>query len=283
MNSGLLPVSDSHLFILFVILSICFSYLHTFASSLLCIPILLLGSTMARTKAVRPVKLIHSTLAHEYKDVSNPAFAKKKPFNKKKGAVGVEASTGFPLKPRKKHRFRPGTVALRDIRKYQRSVEFLIRRAPFIRVVREIAQDFKNETRWTKTALESMQEAAEAYLVRLLSDAYHVTLARGRVSLCPIDVQVVRFLRNETQEKVHFGSKWITMRRGASHKSKPVTMTEKLTLMEPVFEQSTEMADSEPSVPEDMEASSEPFVPEDMEASSEPFVPEAMEASVSEE
>ena len=44
---------------------------------------------------------------------------------------------------KKPHRFRPGTVALREIRRYQKSTELLIRKLPFQRLVREIAQDFK--------------------------------------------------------------------------------------------------------------------------------------------
>lgn len=47
---------------------------------------------------------------------------------------------------KKPHRFRPGTVALREIRRYQKSTELLIRKLPFQRLVREIAQDFK--VRW---------------------------------------------------------------------------------------------------------------------------------------
>ena len=52
----------------------------------------------------------------------------------------VQATTGGVKKP---HRFRPGTVALREIRRYQKSTELLIRKLPFQRLVREIAQDFK--------------------------------------------------------------------------------------------------------------------------------------------
>lgn len=44
---------------------------------------------------------------------------------------------------KRKHRFRPGTVALREIRRYQKSTELLIRKLPFQRLVREIAHDFK--------------------------------------------------------------------------------------------------------------------------------------------
>jgi histone H3/H4 len=52
----------------------------------------------------------------------------------------MQAAAGGVKKP---HRFRPGTVALREIRRYQKSTELLIRKLPFQRLVREIAQDFK--------------------------------------------------------------------------------------------------------------------------------------------
>lgn len=61
----------------------------------------------------------------------------------------------------------PGTVALREIRKYQKSTDLLIRKLPFQRLVREIAQDFKNDLRFQSTAILALQEAAEAYLVRV--------------------------------------------------------------------------------------------------------------------
>jgi len=65
------------------------------------------------------------------------------------------------------HRYRPGTVALREIRKYQKSTELLIRKLPFQRLVREIAQDFKTDLRFQSSAVLALQEAAEAYLVGL--------------------------------------------------------------------------------------------------------------------
>jgi hypothetical protein len=52
----------------------------------------------------------------------------------------LQTAAGGVKKP---HRFRPGTVALREIRRYQKSTELLIRKLPFQRLVREIAQDFK--------------------------------------------------------------------------------------------------------------------------------------------
>ncbi len=54
---------------------------------------------------------------------------------------------------KKPHRYRPGTVALREIRKYQKSTDLLIRKLPFQRLVREIAQDFKNDLRFQSSAI----------------------------------------------------------------------------------------------------------------------------------
>ncbi len=68
---------------------------------------------------------------------------------------------------KKPHRFRPGTVALRDIRKYQKSTELLIRKLPFQRLVREIAHEFKHDLRFQSSAVLALQEAAEAYIVSL--------------------------------------------------------------------------------------------------------------------
>merc|ERR1719265_2925113 len=77
------------------------------------------------------------------------------------------ASTGGVKKP---HRYRPGTVALREIRKYQKSTELLIRRLPFQKLVREIAQKYKTDLRFQSTAVLALQEAAESYMVGLFED-----------------------------------------------------------------------------------------------------------------
>ena len=69
--------------------------------------------------------------------------------------------------PKRKHRYRPGTLALREIRHYQKKTNLLIKRAPFARLVREIAQSFMQELRFQNSAIGALQEAAEAYLVGL--------------------------------------------------------------------------------------------------------------------
>ena len=72
--------------------------------------------------------------------------------------------------PRKKQRFRPGTVALREIRRYQKSTDLLIMKLPFQRLVREIAQDLRADLRFQASALWALQESAEAYLVGIMED-----------------------------------------------------------------------------------------------------------------
>ena len=69
---------------------------------------------------------------------------------------------------RRPHRFRVGTVALREIRKYQKSAELLISKAPFNRVVREIASDFSHEIRFNSFAYTALQEVSEAMMTKLL-------------------------------------------------------------------------------------------------------------------
>ncbi|KAL7025297.1 hypothetical protein ACKWTF_013436 [Chironomus riparius] len=102
--------------------------------------------------------------------------------------------TGGVKKP---HRFRPGTVALREIRRYQKSTELLIRKLPFQRLVREIAQDFKTDLRFQSSAVMALQEAAEAYLVGLFEDTNLCAIHAKRVTIMPKDVQLARRIRGE--------------------------------------------------------------------------------------
>ncbi|XP_016318866.1 histone H3-like centromeric protein A [Sinocyclocheilus anshuiensis] len=98
--------------------------------------------------------------------------------------------------PRKKHRFRPGTRALMEIRKYQKSTDLLLRKAPFSRLVREVCQTFSREhMMWQGYALMALQEAAEAFMVRLFSDANLCAIHAKRVTLFPRDIQLARRIR----------------------------------------------------------------------------------------
>ena len=78
-----------------------------------------------------------------------------------------------------------GTVALREIRRYQKSTELLIRKLPFQRLVREIAQDYKTDLRFQSTAVLALQEASEAYLVGLFEDTNLCAIHAKRVTIMP--------------------------------------------------------------------------------------------------
>jgi histone H3 len=111
-----------------------------------------------------------------------------------KAARKSAPATGGVKKP---HRYRPGTVALREIRKYQKSTDLLIRKLPFQRLVREIAQDFKTDLRFQSSAVLALQEAAEAYLVGLFEDTNLCAIHAKRVTIMPKDIQLARRIRGE--------------------------------------------------------------------------------------
>jgi len=87
-------------------------------------------------------------------------------------------------------------VALREIRKYQKSADLLIKRLPFQKLVREIALKI-SPYRWNSLALLALQEASEAYLVQLFELAYLCTIHAKRVTLHPRDIQLARRIRGE--------------------------------------------------------------------------------------
>jgi histone H3 len=87
-----------------------------------------------------------------------------------------------------KRRLRPGTKALREIRKFQQSSEFVIKRAPFERLVREVSRDVKRDVYWGGNSMDAMQEAAEAYLIFVLERANRIALHAGRTTLLRKDV-----------------------------------------------------------------------------------------------
>ena len=113
-------------------------------------------------------------------------------------AARKTAPSGGVKKP---HRFRPGTVALREIRKYQgqgkHCTELLLRKQPFNRLVREVANDFKADLRFASHAIMALQESSEAYLVGVYEDANLCTIHGKRVTIFPKDIQLARRIRGE--------------------------------------------------------------------------------------
>ena len=83
------------------------------------------------------------------------------------------------------------------VRRYQKSTDLLIRKLPFQRLVREIAQDFKSDLRFQGSAVLALQEAAEAYLVGLFEDTNLCAIHAKRVTIMPKDIQLARRIRGE--------------------------------------------------------------------------------------
>ena len=98
---------------------------------------------------------------------------------------------------KKPHRYRPGTVALREICRYQKSMELLIRRLPFQRLVREIAQDYKSRLNFASGAILALQEAAKAYLVGLFEDTNLCAIHTKHITIMPKDIQLARHICGE--------------------------------------------------------------------------------------
>ncbi|CAK7905608.1 hypothetical protein CAAN1_09S04434 [[Candida] anglica] len=103
---------------------------------------------------------------------------------------------GDPVQPKK--RYRPGAAALREIRRFQRGTELLIRKLPFARLVKEISEDFIGPgygLRWQSNAVLALQEACEAYLVHLLEDTNLCAIHAKRVTIMQKDIQLARRIR----------------------------------------------------------------------------------------
>ena len=106
-----------------------------------------------------------------------------------------KVSTGG--KVRKPYRYRPGTVALREIGKYQTSTELLIRKIPFQRLVREIVHQMKGKDyRFQSTALLALQEASESFLVNMFDQCNSIAIHGKRVTLMAKDILLWRRLHD---------------------------------------------------------------------------------------
>jgi len=148
---------------------------------------------------VKPSKAARKTVAG--KRVSAKAAKKQLPLNQsvnKNRSTKSAPATGGVKKP---HRYRPGTVALREIRRYQKSTDLLIPKMPFQKLIREITQGKKREDgtewRWQGTAILASHTAAEDYLTVQLEDANVCALHTKRCTVMPKDIQLVRRIKGE--------------------------------------------------------------------------------------
>ena len=131
------------------------------------------------------------------KQTARKSSGGKAPLKQLATKVARKSSAAAKGGVKKRKRYRPGTVALREIRKYQRSTELLIRKLPFQRLVREIAQDYKADLRFQSSAVLALQEASEAYLVGLFEDTNMCAIHAKRVTIMPKDIQLARRIRGE--------------------------------------------------------------------------------------
>ena len=83
-------------------------------------------------------------------------------------------------------------VALREIRRYQKSTEHLIQKLAFGWVVQEITQDFKTDLCFQPSAIMVLQEAGESFVVGLFEDTNLCTIHAKRVTIMPKDIQLAR-------------------------------------------------------------------------------------------
>ena len=86
---------------------------------------------------------------------------------------------------------------MREIRKFQKSTDLLIRKLPFQRLVREITTNYKSGLRFQIQAILALQEASEAYLVKLFEDTNLCAIHAKRVTIMPKDMELARRIRGE--------------------------------------------------------------------------------------
>lgn len=115
-----------------------------------------------------------------------------------RGGRASAARPGDPVPVGRRRKYRPGTLALREIRRLQNGTDLLIRKLPFSRLVREIALSFRPRNdgmRWQSQAIQALQEAAEAFLVHLFEDTNLCAIHAKRVTIMQKDIQLARRIR----------------------------------------------------------------------------------------
>ena len=121
----------------------------------------------------------------------------RRKLEKKKAKPLIEPAKKKGEEGKTKCRYRPGTLALWEIRKYQKSTELLIHKLPFMCLVQELGQQFLTGVRFQGTAIMALQEASEAYLISLFEDCNLCTIHVKRCTIMPKDIQLVHRIRGE--------------------------------------------------------------------------------------
>jgi histone H3 len=156
---------------------------------------------MARTKTTAR-KSTGGGVKKPRKQIPLPSKSKLQTKSAKKTVpVTAHLTSGGIKKP---HRYRPGTVALREIRRYQKTTELLLRKKPFQLIVRHITMQLaKTDFRYRASALEALQHSAEAYLVGVFEDSQLCAIHAKRVTIMVRDMQLARRIKGERFANEH--------------------------------------------------------------------------------
>ncbi|KAF9475130.1 histone-fold-containing protein [Pholiota conissans] len=152
---------------------------------------------MARTKTTARKSAYSFPHGKSPKQMAHKSTAQPKQMAYKTARTSAVKKPSMKGGKKRPHRFRPGTVALREIRRYQKSTELLIRKLPFQRLVREIASVNRSDLRFQASAVLALQEASEAYLVQFFEDAQLAAIHAKRVTIMPRDIVLARRLRKD--------------------------------------------------------------------------------------
>ena len=125
--------------------------------------------------------------------------AKAKAATKKVASKAIKktAPAAGGMKEKRKMRHKPGTVVLREVKRYQKSIDMLLPRAPFQRLVRGITADMDHELRFQGQALHALQEAAEAYIVGVFEDTNLCAIHAKRMTVMKKDMDLARRIRGD--------------------------------------------------------------------------------------
>ncbi|KAL0941678.1 histone H3 [Colletotrichum truncatum] len=116
-------------------------------------------------------------------------------------------------KEQQKRRWRPGTKALREVRNYQKTFDFLIPKPPFQRLWKEICDDIdpSKRLRWQATAISALQESSESLLFGVFDIINFAAIHTNRVTIKPKDLHLVQAILKAG--RVH-GDKWFDPESG---------------------------------------------------------------------
>ena len=137
--------------------------------------------------------------AKAVRDSQKPSAKMEKKMNasKTKAIQKKTAPAEGGMKDAVKRRKRAGTTALREIKKYQKQIEAIIPRAPFLRLVKNIAEDFNPHMRFQSQAVVALQEATEAYLVGVFEDTNLCAIHANRQTIMKKDMVLARRIRGD--------------------------------------------------------------------------------------